>query len=317
MRVAYIVSSSYSGSTLLSFLLNAHQEIGTISEFHNMDTISRNPDYMCSCGERIRDCPFFLELKKRLNARGLEFEVDDMDMMLRLHQNEIVNRLLTEKIPKFQSTKLESLRDRMVDSIPIYKSIKEKYYTRIEIFMREILSLTGSSVFLDATKNPYRMLFLSKKFDVKAIYLLKNGIGGAYSYIKAARLRNKRLSIVEASTMWFEEQITISRCLNRMKSDQYIMVSYSELCNETENILSNLFDFLGLPMNKWLKDFRDVPHHILGNAMRLSGLSEIEERKDWMEKLSERDKKNYLKVYEQYEKKLERVNPDIIRYVWH
>ena len=41
MKLAYITSSSYSGSTLLSFILNSNPEISTISEFDIMDEIKR------------------------------------------------------------------------------------------------------------------------------------------------------------------------------------------------------------------------------------------------------------------------------------
>ena len=56
----YITSASFSGSTLLTFLLNTHPEIATIGEMKgdSMD-VER---YRCSCGDPIGRCPFWQRL---------------------------------------------------------------------------------------------------------------------------------------------------------------------------------------------------------------------------------------------------------------
>lgn len=317
MKIVYIVSSSYSGSTLLSFLLNSHPEVGTISEFDNMEMIANNPDYQCSCGQKIRSCQFFNNLKQRLNNRGIEFELDNMDMMLKLHNNERINRLLTGRFPKLQSTLIEKLRDQFVDMVPSFRFTKERYYIRNRAFMKEILNLWKASIFLDATKDPYRMLFLDKKFDTKVIYLFKNGIAGAYSYMKAARIRNTHLEITAAAVRWFEKQITISRALLRMRPEQSLMLSYSELCQDPPKALTRIYDFLDIDSSNITDQFPDTPHHILGNAMRLTNTAEIKEKIDWIDGLSKEEKNLYRKVYEQYIGKLLSLNPDIEKHIWY
>jgi hypothetical protein len=69
--MAHIVFSSFSGSTLLSLILNAHPAIGTISEFNAMDDIANNTDFRCSCGELIGECSFFVRLRDAIRAKGL------------------------------------------------------------------------------------------------------------------------------------------------------------------------------------------------------------------------------------------------------
>jgi len=182
MKLAYITSSSFSGSTLLSFLLNSNPEIATISEFDIMDEIKNNPDYMCSCGSRIRDCNFFNRLEKLINDEGVEFQLDNMDLMFYVVNNERINRYLTQKIPFFNSSFLEITRDYFLKCLPfINKRISEVFH-RNEIFMKKVIELQKGSVFLDANKNPYRLKYLAKNYDTTAIYLYKNGIAGAYSF---------------------------------------------------------------------------------------------------------------------------------------
>lgn len=316
MKIAYIVSSSYSGSTLLSFILNSHPNIGTISEFDNMDAIKKDPKYMCSCGQYVRECPFFLALKNRLNKKKIVFELDNMDMIVRLHQNERINRLMTERLPKIQSTIIEKTRDIIIDMLPKVRNAKERYYMRNQAFIEQILELNHASVFLDATKNPYRMLFLNKRFNIKGIYLIKNGIAGAFSYIKAARSRNESLSMYDAASRWFEEQITISRAFLRMNTEQRIMVSYSEICQKTEETIYRILRYLQLDPRMIEKHFSKVPHHIIGNAMRLANAEKIKEKQDWIDGLGNDEKDMYRKVYKKYAPKLFSINPQIKKHIW-
>jgi len=317
MKISYIVSSSYSGSTLLSFLLNSHPEIGTISEFDNMESIATNQDYQCSCGQKIRSCPFFLSLKQRLQARGITFELADMDMMLQLHHNAKINRLLCGRFPKLQSNLIEKLRDQFVEMLPPFREIKERYYLRNKAFMEEILDLSKASVFLDATKDPYRMLFLNQRFNIQGIYLYKNGVAGAYSYLKASKFLKIPLDITGAATRWFEEQITILRALQRMCPEQIIMVSYSDICQYPQITLSKIYAFLNIGISHSTDNFQDATHHILGNAMRLTNIVEIKEKTDWIEGLSNDEKNLYRKVYDKYIGKLLSINPEFENHIWY
>ena len=54
----YVSSSSYSGSTLLAFLLNTHPDIFSVSEMDGWP-YGEKEAFRCSCGEILRECPFF------------------------------------------------------------------------------------------------------------------------------------------------------------------------------------------------------------------------------------------------------------------
>ena len=51
-----IETSSYSGATLLAFLLGAHPQIATIGEMDGLIPRENPDEYFCSCGQLIKRC---------------------------------------------------------------------------------------------------------------------------------------------------------------------------------------------------------------------------------------------------------------------
>src|ERR1044072_4610633 len=69
-RLAYILSASHSGSTLLAMLLGAQPGACTVGELRAPSL--GDPDvYRCSCGERIKKCPFWIAVSLGMAARGI------------------------------------------------------------------------------------------------------------------------------------------------------------------------------------------------------------------------------------------------------
>ena len=69
-RVLYIACSSFSGSTLLSFLLNSHPKIVTLGHttgWHFDD----DETFLCSCGEPIQSCAFYQSMSRAFRDFGL------------------------------------------------------------------------------------------------------------------------------------------------------------------------------------------------------------------------------------------------------
>jgi len=317
MKLLYITSSSFSGSTLLSFILNSNPDISTISEFDVMESIRDDPDYLCSCGSKLRECGFFNELKEQINKDGVEFELDDMDLMFNVSSSERINRYLTQKIPFFNSSLLEETRDLILNFIPLYRNRIESICYRNQVFMENVTKLQKGSVFLDANKNPYRLKYLSNKYDTTAIYLYKNGIAGAYSFYKASKNLDKNpITFEQACIRWFIEQITINRCLNGLKKVRKIDVSYTDLCSSTDKMVRDICDLTDISFHS-IDNFQNVEHHIIGNVMRVSGINGIKESLDWKENLDNQDFKVYRKIYNKYIRRLEKENKDIIKNIWY
>lgn len=316
MKIAYITSSSFSGSTLLTFILNAHSEMCTISEFDIMSSIQRDPDYLCSCGEKIRECEHFLELKKQMNERGFDFELDDMKLMFNIFENERINRYFTQKIPLVNSTRLESFRNSVLKLVPQYNHFMDKMHKKNQAFMEIISKLQHANIFVDANKNPYRLKRLAERHTVFPIYLYKNGIGGVYSFYSKRHISNHAITFKEACDKWFLEQITINRVIKESNIKNVLSLSYSEMCTNTQDSLNKIFDLCHIE-HESISDFNTKKHHIIGNVMRVKGVDKIEEKRDWLGNITEQELKVYQRAYNHYMPKLIKYNKEIEPNIWN
>jgi len=238
-----------------------------------------------------------------------------MDMMLRLNPHERVNDLLTGRIPVLQSSALEDVRDRLVGLVPGYRRTMRGTTARNDAFVDAVLEITGARVYVDANKDAYRMRFFNRTHDVKAIYLFKNGIGGAHSFMRHARSGQKQ-DITAASHRWFKEQITINRSLEYLTPERVVNVPYSELCGDVRGTLRRIYRVLGVA-DVDTPHPNEVEHHVVGNEMRLGRIDAIEEREYWKTELSAAQVDAYRRVYDKYAARLERMNPVLAAAIWH
>jgi len=72
----YILAPSFSGSTLLTYLLAQHAEIATVGEL-KATQMGPPEDYHCSCGEPILDCEFWKSMQEEADAAGIPFAIDN------------------------------------------------------------------------------------------------------------------------------------------------------------------------------------------------------------------------------------------------
>src|SRR5210317_2164092 len=116
----YLSASQFSGTTLLSFLLNQHPAIATIG--HTMGwSFDDSDEFRCSCGERIADCPLFRHVAEAYCRNNLQFEPNDFGTAFRVSDNPTLNYYLTEALPKVSFTWIERSRDFLVRSVPKYR----------------------------------------------------------------------------------------------------------------------------------------------------------------------------------------------------
>lgn len=316
MKVAYITSSSFSGSTLLTFILNSHPKLGTISEFDIMSAIRNDPDYLCSCGDKIRQCKFFLELKHIMNSAGMEFELDNMELMFNVFASEKINRYLTQKIPLFDSTTLENFRENILKLVPPYSRFIQNMHEKNKIFMQAVLKLQNANIFLDANKNPYRIKRLSEKHQVLPIYVYKNGIAGAYSFYSKRASRKPGFSFRDACIIWFKEQITINRVIVDSSPNRALSISYSEMCNDTQSVVNKIYDLCGVE-HQSIAGFYEKPHHIIGNVMRVKNIDKIVETTAWRDNLGQKEIETYFRIYDKYMPKLLSYNNQLEQHIWY
>lgn len=284
-KLLYITSSSYSGSTLLAFLLNTHPDICTVSEMIGWN-FAPDEDFRCSCGEPIASCPLFSRIGTAFKNAGLPYAPNNFGTAFRLHDNERVNRLLAESLPVDTLSAFERPRDALLRHTPVFSAKLAQEYRANRLFVETALQYSGATAFVDASKNPYRLRFLARmqEFDLRIVHLVRDIRGQSLSNMK-----KKGWSARDAARSWIRDQHGISRILREFQSHH--TVYYEDMCRETNNTLAAIHQLLGLEPMPYPGNFKGKEHHILGNAMRTREITDIVEDRKWEKGLSASDQR--------------------------
>ena len=283
LRYVFLASSPFSGSTLLSFLLGSHNGIATTSAVAGTRREHIMERFACSCGERMVECDFWREVEQRMHARGYEeFELSNFQLHFE-PKSPLVERLhgLAAGTPG------QALLDRVSSTNQTIRE-NQAITKRTADFAETVLALTGASVFIDATKQPTRLRYLTKylEADFRVIHLVRDVRGNVNSRL---RHRNYKISVRQAAQQWQRENRLILQHLKRLPANKQMMVTYEALCTDTDETLQQLFTFCGVDASVVIQDYLAAPQHLLGNQMRMRSSSDIELDQRWQESLSKPD----------------------------
>lgn len=277
---AYITSANYSGSTLLTFLLNAHPAIVTIGELKGA---AKDPDtHLCSCGKPIGHCAFWSEIVERLHKQGVMFDHRDVwsQCGYRIPDASFANRVVSHR---YRGGLLELARRTFINLSPACR----RHFARIdrtnEAFAEAALATSDRQVFLDGSKDPNRLAYLKRltNLQIKVIYMIRDGRGVMNSMMKRLKCTPE-----VAAAEWVAREGEIRKLLPHFPAVDQIMIRYEDLCGEPDATMERIFSFLGVDPDAATRDFRAVSHHILGNAMRFESTSEIKLDTKWKNTLT-------------------------------
>ncbi len=246
-----IQTTAFSGATLLSFLLGAHPQIATVGEMNGLIAREDPEVYLCSCEQKIKECDFWNSIASAMRDRGFEFCVAHFDMQFGLGGPQAIQ----------QRRRLKAL------------------VARNEAFIESVLTVTGKQVFVDTSKDNLRLNALRRYsgFDIRAIHLIRDARG-----VVASRLQRRRgVDAHEAARQWAKLHQRIQITLRTWPEAKRIQIRYEDLCQDVEGTLERLYRFCGVDPHFSVADFREAPHHIVGNPMRLSNLSQISLDERW------------------------------------
>ena len=95
IKLVYVISLGFSGSTLLTLLLGSHKAIAKVGELSGPDPRIPREEHPCSCGETTLECPYWLRTQKRLSEKGLHYSVFEQDKRWRCPHNSYINHALS------------------------------------------------------------------------------------------------------------------------------------------------------------------------------------------------------------------------------
>jgi len=240
-------------------------------------------NYMCSCGKRIRTCPLWMRIASAHTDRGLPFALDNFATRFEQQPGLIAGRLLGARL---RGPVSEFLRDLAISTFPGVRRARDRTLRTIEAFADIMMEVTHTNVFVDASKDAFRLKYLRAMtaYPMKVIRIIRDGRGVTNS----TRVRERR-TVAQASRMWLNDSLELDRVQEWFEPDCWLTVHYEELCVNPDATLARLFAFVGLDGSQAASDFRSVEHHILANAMRLRDSSTIELDQKWKTQLSRED----------------------------
>ncbi len=279
--LVYIMSPSYSGSTLLTMMMAAHPEISTIGELKAtaMGDIER---YQCSCGAPIKTCGFWRQVDEAMTKQGLPFSLEHYGTHFR-DNDYFCDRLLHAAVRgRSFETGREFLFRRSGHCRDKRSQILLQNLTLIEIITR----IKGGQVFLDGSKDPVRLkhLMMAPWRKVRVISLVRDGRGVTCSY-----MRHEQHTMNGALKEWLHTISEMKSMSEMLTSQEHLVVRYEDLCRDHAQVLDRIYRFIGLEPNEAAPDFNRVEHHILGNNMRLKAIEQIRLDERWKSELSSAD----------------------------
>lgn len=279
--LTYIASPSFSGSTLVTLLLNGHPKIATVGELKWGDIDLES--YRCSCGEKLTACSFWDFIRHRVESAGHDFDLQRPATDFRFHKDPFTDRLARARV---RGSFFETVRCTALATLPEPR----RMWRTIAAVNREVISATlqrtGADMFLDASKDPVRLKHLAETGDyrIRVLQLVRDGRAVASSARK-----NEGADIRAAAREWLRTHEQIRRLADRMTHATFFVLRYEDLCSKPSAALDRLAAWLGLPFPPTLEAARAAEHHILGNRMRLRPLGEIRLSDDWRDALSDSD----------------------------
>lgn len=261
-ELLYILSPSFSGSTLLTFLLAAHPEIATVGEL-KASAIGDVESYRCSCGALLKQCDFWREVKTGMKNNGAQFDFSDFGTHFSTGPTSFrrLIRLGTRNGLLRQSS------SQLLRILPSCRTRLDRIIHQNRILIDLIGLIQGGRLFLDASKDPERLnqLLLSEQWKVRVVHLLRDGRGVANSY----RIHN-RANMRTAASEWVRTDRACARVASWMSPQDVLTLKYEEVCQEPQVTLDRIFSFAGLMRSNSAGDASAATSHILGNAMRLN-----------------------------------------------
>lgn len=279
IKIAYILGSARSGSTLIERLLACSSHIQGLGEVIHINELFRE-NRMCSCGKKISECLYWNKILK---------DTDTLDF-------------LKVQYPK------NTLWDKFKLMIDLYLwkdlNFSENYRDNNIKLFSTFLKLRGKDILIDSSKIPLRFYYLNKIRQLKLypVHVVRNPLGVVWSYtrnIEHKSLDWKVPSIKKACLDWkrvnkFTEMV-LKGCSRRL------LVRYEDMCRNPQMELDRIFTYLGIP-NVKIDDILPLApsHMIAGNRMAKKVITEIYDLKSWESGFSEYEKDRIIKYTKKY-----------------
>lgn len=286
LRYVCMPGQSYTGSTLLAFLLNAHPACASVGAASGLVPRADAATYRCSCGELLGECTFWKAVRASVEDQGVRFDPlhKPWPTAYRVSPNRVLNVLGTRSL---RNGLLNDGRDALVARVPPVRDRRAAITEANVALARAVCEHTGVGTFVDSSRDPLRPRYLaaSPQLEVKVLHLVRDARGNVASILRHV----PGLGVEEAARRWYRANAEARRAIAALPPADCTVVRYEDLCADPQAESDRISDHVGVPRAPVPEDFQAVEHHILGNEMRLGGAGQIRADERWREALTPDD----------------------------
>lgn len=236
--------------------------------------------FQCSCGELMRECPFWDRVHEEAKRRGLaDFGLGNFRLGFDHARPSWLARLQARSL---RWSRLEQLRDAALRGLGMSAGMAEMG-ARNWAFAEIVLDVLGGQVFLDASKERMRIRQLERYLptELYVIHLTRDVRGVVDSTLRRGK---KALPAPVVAKHWARTNAAILRQLGDIPANRQIRVRYEDLCRYTDGTLRTIYEFCGVePQPAAQRPSSEM--HLLGNKVRLGKLDDVRLDESWSTRL--------------------------------
>ena len=287
IRYVYVLATSYSGTTLLSLLLDSHPRIVSIGEVDNIiQNFPADPPYPCSCGRAISECEFFTRVRDLCGREGVELDLQNFQVRLGARLPRTARRLLFGSAfgSALELGWVVQSRDRLLGHLPMYRQHVKQVFDRNISIARASLEVSGKGLFVDSSKAVARVPHLLRRpdIDLRLIHVVRDVRAVASSALKREW---EQAGAGNMARYWVRTHKAALRLGALAGEDRYFRFRWEDFCAAPEVVLDRICEFLGVEPVDLVSRVNAETHHVIGNRIRLQPVRPIRSDEAWREAL--------------------------------
>lgn len=279
-RVLYLVGTSHCGSTLLSLILDSHPDVASLGEMipHRRSLQADPAGLLCSCGEPLGTCEFWLHIFRSVQGHGLSFSSKQWTSAYK-YINPLLHRLLTADSRFRIVQNLQGLAD---SHLPMHRRRMRVADCVNIVIYRELLRATGARVALDIGKGLRKLkrLLTLRELDVYVLRVVRDVRAFANSMDRRGSTSR------EAAWRWLWFQKAADHAIAKAPCDHVLEVRYEDVCADVAQFYASVCDLLEIRRCECPKTFRPREHHLIGNKILSQDELIVSLNERWREVLS-------------------------------
>lgn len=249
-KVFFVLAPSYHGATLLAKVVNAHPNIISLGDGYPSNLY----DETCGCRSLVSECEYWQQVKEAVGA-------DDFLNERRMLPNypQLVGGKVDKLIYNFAHQKLIKL---LIDKNGKAEDFCEQF-SRFTHIIHQLEGVDENAIFIDGGKSISRVIALwASGYQIDGVIHLVREAG---DFVKSSQKQPTGDGFLMSALHW---QLYHSRASKLKKIIPYHAVHYGDLSTKPDEVITGLFDFLGVanvPVDKLVGNMDSV-WHFMGNS---------------------------------------------------